>query len=80
MRGDLFDVDVEVYRLLSYSPELNPAGQVWNHVKSNGVGGKTIFGPDQMKVTVIGVLRSLQRLPNKLKSLFRHPDCSYILA
>ena len=33
--------------------------QVWNHVKSNGVGRKTIFVPDQMKATIIGVLRSL---------------------
>lgn len=61
--------------LASYSLGLNPAGQVWNHVKSNGVGRKTIFGPDQMKATVIGVLRSLQRLPKvtfQTSGLFIH--------
>jgi transposase len=75
-----FEGRLEVYRLPSYSPELNPTEQVWAHVKSNGVGRKTVFGPDQLKISVIAVLRSLQRLPGKVISFFRHPDCSYTLA
>lgn len=71
---------LEIYTLPSYSPELNPTEQVWAHVKSNKVGRKTVFGPDQLKTLVIGALRSLQRLPDKVKSFFRHPDCSYTLA
>jgi transposase len=75
-----FEGRLEVYTLPSYSPELNPTEQVWSHVKSNNVGRKVVFGPDQLKTAVIGALRSLQRLPDKIKSLFRHPDCSYTLA
>jgi len=70
---------LEIYTLPSYSPELNPAEQVWNHVKSNGVGRKIVFGPDQLKSAVMGALRSLQRFPDKVISFFRHPDCSYAL-
>ena len=75
-----FEGRLEIYTLPSYSPELNPSEQVWTHVKSNGVGRKIVFGPDQLKTAAIGVLRSLQRLPNKVKSFFRHPECSYTLA
>ena len=75
-----FEGRLEVYTLPSYSPELNPTEQVWNHVKSNGIGRKVMFGPEQLKTAVIGALRSLQRLSDKVKSLFKHPDCSYILS
>lgn len=76
---DSFQGRLEIYTLPSYSPELNPTEQVWAHVKSNSVGRKTKFGPDQLKAAIIGALRSLQRLPNKVKSFFRHPECSYTL-
>jgi transposase len=72
-----FEGRLEIYTLPSYSPELNPSEQVWSHVKSHGVGRKTVFGPEQLKTAVIGVLRSLQKLPDKVKSFFRHPDCAY---
>ena len=76
---DSFQGRLEIYTLPSYSPELNPTEQVWAHVKSNSIGRKTVFGPDQLKTAIIGALRSLQRLPSKVKSFFRHPECSYTL-
>ena len=71
---------LEVFVLPSYSPDLNPTEQVWNHTKSNGVGRQPIIGPDHLKKAVISKLRSLQKLPGMITSFFRHPDCRYILA
>ena len=74
-----FNGKLEVYVLPSYSPELNPAEQVWNNVKNHGVGRKKVFGPDQMKSLVIGQLRKLQKLPAIISAFFKHPECAYIL-
>lgn len=76
---DSFDGNLEVYKLPSYSPELNPVEQVWNNVKSHGIGRKKVFGPDQLKSMVIGQLRRLQKLPTIVRAFFRHPDCFYTL-
>lgn len=75
-----FDGRLEVFLLPSYSPELNPIEQLWNHTKGNGVGRKVAHGPDQLKTAVINRLRSLQKLSTKIASFFRHSDCKYILA
>jgi transposase len=74
-----FDGRLEIFLLPSYSPDLNPIEQLWNHTKGNGVGRRVINGPDQLKVAVINKLRSLQKLPKKIASFFRHPGCKYIL-
>jgi len=76
---DSFEGKLEVYTLPSYSPELNPAEQVWNNVKHHGIGRKTVFGPDQLKSMVIGQLRRLQKLPTTVISFFMHPECAYTL-
>lgn len=70
---------LEIFLLPSYSPDLNPIEQLWNHAKGNGVGKKVINGPAQLKSAVIGQLRRLQKLPKLISSLFHHPDCSYTL-
>ena len=74
-----YDGRLEIFVLPSYSPDLNPIEQLWNHTKSNGVGRQSISGPDQLKKAVINKLRSLQKLPGRIASFFRHPDCRYIL-
>jgi len=66
--------------LPAYSPDLKPIEQLWNHTKENGVGRKIVYGPDQLKSIIINKLRSLQKLPKKIASFFRHPDCAYIQA
>lgn len=73
-----FDGRLETFLLPSYSPDLNPIEQLWNHAKANGVGRQPVNGPDQLKRAVINKLRSLQKLPKLISSLFRHPDCTYI--
>ena len=75
-----FEGRLEIFLLPSYSPDINPIEQLWNHTKGNGVGRKVAFGPDQLKSAVINRLRSLQKLPHKIASFFRHPDCAYILS
>jgi transposase len=74
-----FDGQLEVFLLPPYSPELNPAEQVWNNVKSHGTSRMMIIGPDQLKFLVLSRLRRLQKLPGIIKGFFRHPDCAYIL-
>lgn len=71
---------LRLFFLPSYSPELNPDEQVWNNLKNHGVGRLTPMGPDQMKRTVMHRLRSLQRIPVKVRGFFRHPETVYILA
>lgn len=73
-----FDGRLETFLLPSYSPDLNPIEQLWNHTKTNGVGRQPVKGPDQLKRAVINKLRSLQKLPKIISALFRHPDCAYI--
>jgi transposase len=75
-----FDGKLEVFFLPSYSPELNPIEQVWNNVKDHGIGRKKIFGPNQLKLAVVGRLRRLQKIPAIVRSFFRHPDCAYTMA
>jgi len=75
-----FDGRLEIFLLPPYSPDLNPIEQLWNHTKGNGVGRKVVKGSDQLKTPVINKLRSLQKLPKKIASFFRHPDCAYIIA
>ncbi|MFW6275833.1 MAG: IS630 family transposase [bacterium] len=75
-----FNGQLEVFFLPSYSPDLNPIEQLWNHTKSNGAGRKAIKGPNQLKAAVAKKLRSLQKLPRIIASFFRHPDCLYIHA
>ena len=74
---DSFGGRLETYTLPGYSPELNPAEQVWNNVKNHGIGRKKVFGPDQLKSMVLGQLRRLQKLPAIVSSFFRHPECKY---
>jgi len=74
-----FNGRLETFLLPSYSPDLNPIEQLWNHTKNNGVGRQPVNGPDQLKRAVINKLRSLQKLPKIISSFFRHPDCAYII-
>lgn len=74
-----FDGRLEIFLLPPYSPDLNPIEQLWNHTKGNSVGRQVVNGPNQLKRAVINTLRSLQKLPKKIASFFRHPDCAYIL-
>jgi transposase len=68
---------IRLFRLPSYSPDLNPDELVWAHVKHHKIGKMAITGPDQMKQQVIGFLRSLQKTPALVRALFQHPSVRY---
>ena len=68
---------LELHFLPSYSPELNPIEQVWNHAKNHQIGKQVITGPDQLKKLAISALRRLQKLPSIIQGFFKHPECSY---
>lgn len=70
---------LRLFFLPSYSPELNPDEQVWNHVKSHKLGRKVIKGPNQLKREILRCLHSLQKMPTKIYGFFRHPETRYAL-
>lgn len=69
---------IELFYLPAYSPELNPDELVWNHVKQK-VGRSGIISKENLKERVMSALRSLQKMPDKVKSFFSHPSCEYSL-
>jgi transposase len=71
---------LRLFILPPYSPELNPDELVWNNLKNHRVGRKMISGPDDLKQKVISSLRSLQRMPQKIKGFFREKHVRYITA
>ncbi len=68
---------LRLFFLPPYSPELNPDELVWNNLKNHGVGKRMIRSRDELKSVVINHLRSLQRMPEKLRSFFQQPDVCY---
>jgi len=68
---------IRLFRLPSYSPDLNPDELVWAHLKHHKIGKVAITGPDNMKQRVIGFLRSLQKSPALVRALFQHPSVRY---
>jgi transposase len=69
-----------LFFLPSYSPELNPDEMVWNHLKRHGIGKTAVTGPDNLKRKVIAHLRSLQMLPELVRSFFRERHVLYASA
>jgi len=71
---------LRLFYLPPYSPELNPDEQVWAEVKAKGIGRRVITSARQMFSTLLGLLRSLQRSPNKVRAFFEHPVACYTIA
>lgn len=68
---------LELFFLPPYAPELNPDEHVWNHLKNHGVGKRSIRSPTHLRSVVLGHLRSLQRLPDLIRSFFQDPKTRY---
>lgn len=67
---------LKLFYLPPYSPQLNPDGQVWAHVKRR-VSRQLVQNQDAMKKLALGALRRIQKLPQLVKSFFRQPECQY---
>ena len=66
-----------LFFLPPYAPDLNPDELVWNHVKNHKVGRMALDGRNHLRSKVIGALRSLQRLPDKIRGFFQKPSVVY---
>ncbi|TBW32631.1 IS630 family transposase, partial [Azotobacter chroococcum] len=49
------------------------------HVKRS-VSRRLVQNREEMKKLALGALRRIQKLPELVKSFFRHPDCRYTAA
>jgi transposase len=68
---------LRLFFLPPYSPELNPDELVWNDLKNHILGRMVITGPKQMKRTVLGRLRWMQKNPAHVSSFFQSPETKY---
>ncbi|WP_459943342.1 transposase, partial [Deferrisoma palaeochoriense] len=59
-----------------YSPELNPDELVWSQVKRR-VAREVVRSKKDLKARVLSALRSLQRMPDKIRGFFLAPSCRY---
>lgn len=64
----VYSFELELSYLPGYSPELNPDKYVWNHLKNNGLGRKSLTSAAELRSLIIGHLRTLQHLPRVLAS------------
>lgn len=69
---------LRLFFLPSYSPELNPDEWVWKNVKHDGIGRSAVRSKGEMKAIALSVLRSLQRMPAKVRGFFADPKLAYI--
>ena len=75
---DSLDGKLKLFYLPPYSPHLNPDETVWAHVKRK-VSRQVVESKEDMKRLALGALRSIQKLPELVKSFFRQPECQYVL-
>ena len=68
--------DIEIGLLPTYSPELNPDEQVWNHAKRR-LGKLFILTKEEMKSALLSIMRSIQRTKSLVRSFFRLRDTKY---
>ena len=68
---------LRLFHLPPYSPELNPDELVWNDVKSNGVGRRSLRRPGDLKRAVVHHLKKLQRSSVRLRAFFREANVRY---
>lgn len=71
---------LRLFLLPPYAPELNPDELVWNHVTTHGIGRMALTGADDLQSKLLGRLRSLQRRPHIIRSLFEAPHTRYAAA
>jgi len=68
---------LRLFYLPTYSPELNPDEQVWNHLKNHTIGKQCINSLKQLTEAVHSHLRSMQRNPALIRSFFLLPTTKY---
>ena len=54
-----------------------PDERVWNDLKNNTIGRKSIESKEQLRKNVIGFLRQLQCSPSRVRSYFANETTRY---
>jgi len=68
--------EVTVENLPTYSPELNPDEQVWNHAKAR-LSQRFVATKDEFKEALLSIMRSIQRTVDLVLSFFQLPETKY---
>lgn len=68
---------IEVHRLPSYSPELNPAELLNNDTKHAALTRRRPRDPDELLDGTRSHLHRRQKQPHVIRSFFHHPDVAY---
>lgn len=72
------DDQLRLFFLPPYSPELNPDELVWNSLKGN-IGRSLIKDQSDLESKVIGFMRSLEKMPERVRAFFRERHVKYVL-
>lgn len=68
---------IEVFYLPSYSPELNPDEYLNADLKAGIRSAAPARNPKDLKKTVLGHMRMLQKKPQRIVKYFKHPSIRY---
>ena len=68
---------LELHRLPTYAPDLNPDEFVWSHMKTNGVSKKPLKQNEALRDRVEEDLLRIKGDPGLVRSFFRAPSVAY---
>lgn len=71
---------IRIFFLPKYSPEYNPAEQVWQEIKENKIGRQPIYTKEDLRRKLHSALRFLKGNTERIKSFFGLPHTKYALA
>ena len=71
---------LELYFLPSYSPQLNPDEQVWNHLKNHTIGKRGFHVVSELKRMVHEHLDWMADTPKLIRAFFKERHCLYAKA
>lgn len=72
-----FEGKLQVFFLPPYSPELNPDELVWQDLKNNGIGRRSLSSKKELHQQVTNHMTALQGLPRKIRAFFQKPSTAY---
>jgi len=68
---------LELHRLPTYAPDLNPDEFVWSHMKNNGVSKKPLKQNESLRDRVEADLLNIHSNPELVRSFFKAPSVAY---
>jgi transposase len=68
---------IRIYFLPGYTPECNPAEQLWGEIKDKRIGRQPVKNKRDLKKRLYSALRSVQHEAERILTFFRLPDTEY---